>query len=78
MFRGDESMAEKNGERSSVMVNQPPVLTLWAAVVAEALGFEHGEIRIPKRKGCCQRRSAPGGENIDFPRGVVASKAAIR
>ena len=25
------------------MVNRAPVLTLWAAVVAEALGFEHDE-----------------------------------
>jgi len=26
-----------------VMVNRAPVLTLWAAVVAEVLGFEHDE-----------------------------------
>jgi len=26
-----------------VMVNRAPVLTLWAAVVPEVLGFEHGE-----------------------------------
>jgi hypothetical protein len=25
------------------MGNRAPVLTLWAAVVAEVLGFEHGE-----------------------------------
>jgi len=25
------------------MVNRAPVLTLWAAVVGEVLGFEHGE-----------------------------------
>jgi hypothetical protein len=25
------------------MVNGPPLLTLWAAVVAEVLGFEHDE-----------------------------------
>jgi len=36
-------MAEKDGKRSWVMVNRAPVLTLWAAVVAEALGFEHDE-----------------------------------
>jgi hypothetical protein len=36
-------MAEKDGKRSSVMVNRAPVLTLWAAVVAEVLGFEHDE-----------------------------------
>jgi hypothetical protein len=28
-------MAEKNGERSWVMVNRAPVLTLWAAVVGK-------------------------------------------
>jgi len=27
--------------RSRVLVNRAPVLTLWAAVVAEVLGFEH-------------------------------------
>jgi len=36
-------MAEKDGKRSWVMVNRAPVLTLWAAVVAEVLGFEHDE-----------------------------------
>jgi len=36
-------MAAKDGKRSWVMVNRAPVLTLWAAVVAEVLGFEHDE-----------------------------------
>ncbi len=36
-------MAEKDGRKSWVMVNRAPVLTLGAAVVAEALGFEHDE-----------------------------------
>jgi hypothetical protein len=36
-------MAVKNERRSWVMVNRAPVLTLWAAVVAEVLGFEHDE-----------------------------------
>jgi hypothetical protein len=36
-------MPEKNGNRKWVMVNRAPVLTLWAAVVAEVLGFEHDE-----------------------------------
>jgi hypothetical protein len=31
-------MAEKDGKRSWVMVNRAPVLTLWAALVVEALG----------------------------------------
>ncbi len=30
-------------KKSRVMVNRAPVLTLWAAVVAEVLGFEHDE-----------------------------------
>ena len=43
-------MAEKDGERSSLMVNRAPVVTLWAAVVAEVLGFEHDEALTPGRK----------------------------
>jgi hypothetical protein len=34
-------MAEKDGKRSWVMVNRAPVLTLWAAAVAEVLGSGH-------------------------------------
>ena len=36
-------MAEKDGRRNWVMGNRAPVLTLWAALVAEVLGFEHDE-----------------------------------
>jgi hypothetical protein len=36
-------MPEKDGKRSYLMVNRAPVLTLWAAVVAEALRFRHEE-----------------------------------
>jgi hypothetical protein len=36
-------MTEKGGRRSGAMVNRAPVLTLWAAVAAEVLGFEHDE-----------------------------------
>ena len=36
-------MAEKDGRKSWVMVNRAPVVTLWAAVVAEVLGFEYDE-----------------------------------
>jgi hypothetical protein len=36
-------MDEKDEKRSWVMVTRAPVLTLWAAVVAEVLGFEHDE-----------------------------------
>ena len=36
-------MGEKGERKSSVMINRAPVLTLWAAVMAEVLGFEHDE-----------------------------------
>ncbi len=36
-------LAEKGGKKSWVMVNRAPVLTPWAAVVVEVLGFEHDE-----------------------------------
>jgi hypothetical protein len=36
-------MAEERGKRSWMMVNRAPVLTLWAAVVGEVLGFEYDE-----------------------------------
>jgi hypothetical protein len=36
-------MAEKDHRRRWVVMNRAPVLTLWAAVVAEVLGFEHDE-----------------------------------
>jgi hypothetical protein len=36
-------MAEKKERHSSVMINRAPVLTLWAAVVAEMLGFDYDE-----------------------------------
>jgi len=36
-------MHEKSIKRNWVMVNRAPALTLWAAVVAQVLGFEHDE-----------------------------------
>ena len=36
-------MGEKGERKSGVMINRAPVLTLWAAVVAEVLGFDHDE-----------------------------------
>jgi hypothetical protein len=36
-------MAEKEGGKSWMMVNREPVLTLWAALVAAVLRFEHDE-----------------------------------
>jgi hypothetical protein len=36
-------MPEKDERGNWVMVNRAPVLTRWAAVVAEVLGFEHDE-----------------------------------
>ncbi len=43
---GIKSMAEKDGRRDWVMVNRAPVLMLWAAVVAEVLGFEHEALTL--------------------------------
>jgi hypothetical protein len=37
------SMVEKREKRGSVIINRAPVLTLWAAVVAEMLGFDYDE-----------------------------------
>ena len=42
-------MAERDGKRSWVMVNRAPVLTLWAAGVAELLGFKHDEALTLRR-----------------------------
>jgi len=39
----EKPMVEKQGKRRSVMINRAPVLTLWAAVVAEMLGFDYDE-----------------------------------
>lgn len=36
-------MAKRSDERHSVKINRAPVLTLWAAVVAERLGFNRDE-----------------------------------
>lgn len=36
-------MTRKSPTRHTIKINRAPVLTLWAAVVAERLGFEHGE-----------------------------------
>jgi hypothetical protein len=36
-------MVEKNEKHNSLMINRAPVLTLWAAVVAEMLGFDYDE-----------------------------------
>lgn len=36
-------MAKKDGKRSWVTVNRAPVLTFYAAVVAEVLGVDHDE-----------------------------------
>jgi len=42
-------MAEKDGGRRWVTVNRAPVLTPWAAVLAEGLGFEHDEALTLRR-----------------------------
>jgi len=36
-------MADNISKQDSIMINRAPVLTLWASVVAECLGFEHNE-----------------------------------
>ena len=36
-------MAEKDGRKSWMVINRAPVLTFWAAVVGEVLGFDHDE-----------------------------------
>ena len=36
-------MDRKKEKRSSVMINRAPVVTLWASVVAEMLGFDYDE-----------------------------------
>jgi hypothetical protein len=36
-------MIAKQGKENWVMINRAPVLTLWAAVVAEMLGFDYDE-----------------------------------
>lgn len=36
-------MVENGEKRSSGMINRTPVLTLWAAVGAEMLGFDYDE-----------------------------------
>ena len=36
-------MADQHDPRHTIQINRAPVLTLWAAVVAECLGFEWTE-----------------------------------
>ena len=36
-------MAGSSDKRGALLINRAPVLTLWATVVAEQLGFEHDE-----------------------------------
>jgi hypothetical protein len=42
-LEGECSMAGKRQKASGVLINRAPVLTLWATVVAEVLGFDHDE-----------------------------------
>ena len=58
-------MGEKGERQSSVMINRAPVLTLWVAVVAEILGFEHD----PRAGGGGAERLLQGG----FPGAVPAA-----
>ena len=38
-------MVGKREKRSSVMINRAPVLTLWAAVVAEIMGLSESNVK---------------------------------
>jgi hypothetical protein len=56
-----ESMPKKD-RKNRVMVDRAPVLTLWAAVVAEVLGFEHDKALTLGRavavvNPCCKQLS---------------------
>ena len=42
-------MVEKREKHSWVMINRAPVLTRWAAVAAEILGFDDDEAPTPGR-----------------------------
>ena len=66
-------MVEKREKHSWVMINRAPVLTRWAAVVAEILGFDDDEALTPGR--------AVAGLNV-YSKGVAveeisASKAMV-
>ncbi len=52
---GEASWAMADGSTHTIKVNRAPVLTLWAAVVAERLGFTHDEaltLGYGRRTGC--------------------------
>jgi hypothetical protein len=76
-------MAEKKEKRSSVMINRAPVLTLWAAVVAEMLGFEYNEALYAGTRGCrskCLFKGRCSGALSTDPQGRqgTAAKVAAR
>jgi hypothetical protein len=54
-------MGEKDKKRNWVMVNRASVLTLWAAVVPEALRFEHEEALTLGRMAVSQLESHGAG-----------------
>ena len=62
-------MTEKGEKRNRVMVNRAPVLTLWAAVVAEVVGFDHDEAltlgRAVAGAECLFQGSFPGALPVD-------------
>jgi hypothetical protein len=63
------------------MVNRAPVLTLWAAVVAEALGFEHDEALTLGRAAAGLNAYSKGGSLGLFqptPREVQEQRRKMR
>jgi hypothetical protein len=74
-------MGEKGERKSSVMINRAPVSTLWAAVVAEVLGFEHDEALTLGRAVAGLNAYSKGvslGLFQPAPKGVQAQRRRMR
>ena len=62
----------------AIKINRAPVLTLWAAVVAERLGFDHevaltlGKAVAPHRQSGCSERS-----RLEWERGLKSGSARL-
>jgi len=67
-------MAEKGERRSWVVVNRVPMLTVWDAVVAEVLGFEHDEALTLGRAEAGLKAYSKGGSLGLFSRLPKRSK----
>jgi hypothetical protein len=72
-------MAEKDGKRSWVIVNRAPVLTLWAVVVAEVLGFDHDEaLTLGRAVAGLNAYSKGVSPGLDFTNIVNAGSQSLR